>query len=365
MNAPPDLLPGVRSATVDARIRTHYLESGPADGEPVVLVHGNLSTGRFYEHLMPDAPARWRILAPDMRGFGRSEAAPLDATRGLGDWADDLAAFLDALGVDRPAHLVGWSTAGAAITLLARSRPVASLTLLDPVGPHGYGGTFPDGRPCRPDFAGSGGGTANPGFVARLTAGDTSADDPLSPRNVMNSTYWAPGHREPAEREDLLVAEILLSQVGVDGYPGDAEPSPHWPGTAPGTRGILNALSPKYCDWSWLPELDPKPPVLWTHGEADVIVADGSMMEMGTLGAAGYVPGWPGADAFPAQPMVSQIRAVLDRYRAAGGRVETATFPGSGHGPHVDAAAAWSRTFFGFLDSVAGGPAVSGAGPRG
>jgi pimeloyl-ACP methyl ester carboxylesterase len=34
------------------RLRVSYVESGPEDGIPVVLVHGNLSTGRFYEHLM-------------------------------------------------------------------------------------------------------------------------------------------------------------------------------------------------------------------------------------------------------------------------------------------------------------------------
>lgn len=35
------LLPGVRSATVDTdRIRMHYIETGPADGTPVVMVHG-------------------------------------------------------------------------------------------------------------------------------------------------------------------------------------------------------------------------------------------------------------------------------------------------------------------------------------
>ena len=351
-DTPPDLLPGVRSAHVDAGLRMHHLESGPADGVPVVLVHGNLSTGRFYEHLMPTAPPRYRLLAPDMRGFGRTEPAPLDATRGLGDWADDLGAFLDALDVRVPPHLVGWSTAGAAIALVARARPVASLTFLDPVSPHGFGGTFRDGTPCFGDHAGSGAGVANPGFVARLREGDRSGDDALSPRSVMNATYWSPGFRLDPAREDVLVDEILRSALGDDGYPGDATTSEHWPGAAPGTRGILNALSPKYCDWSWLPELDPKPPVLWTHGDADVVVADGSMLELGTLGAAGVVPGWPGEDVFPAQPMVTQIRDVLDRYRAAGGRVETEMLAGSGHGPHVDAADAWSRTFFGFLDST-------------
>ncbi|MFC5138133.1 alpha/beta fold hydrolase [Actinomycetospora rhizophila] len=346
------LLPGVRAGEVDGRIRTHYLESGPSDGEPVVFVHGNLSTGRFFEHLMPGAPERWRLLAPDMRGFGRSEPAPIDATRGLGDWADDLVGFLDALGVDRPAHLVGWSTAGAAIALAARARTVASLTFLDPVSPYGFGGVFRDGSPCWPDVAGSGAGVANPEFVQRLRERDRSADSPLSPRNVMNATYWAAGHREPPDREDILVDEILLTTISDDGYPGDAQASEHWPGAAPGTRGLLNALSPKYCDWSWLPTLNPLPPVLWTHGADDLVVADGSALELGTLGAAGTVPGWPGPDVFPPQPMVAQIRDVLEAYRAAGGRAEIEIFTGSGHGPHVDAAERWSATFFAFLEST-------------
>ena len=34
-----------------SRLRMHYIESGPEDGIPVVMVHGNLSTGRFFETL--------------------------------------------------------------------------------------------------------------------------------------------------------------------------------------------------------------------------------------------------------------------------------------------------------------------------
>ena len=51
------------------------------------------------------------MIAPDMRCFGDSEPAPLDATRGLADWADDMFALVRALGIDEPPHLVGWSTA--------------------------------------------------------------------------------------------------------------------------------------------------------------------------------------------------------------------------------------------------------------
>ena len=44
--------------------------------------------------------------------------------------------------------------------------------------------------------------------------------------------------------------------------------------------------------------------------------------------------------------MVSQIRAVLERYRDAGGRAEIELFEGSGHFPPIDAAERWSATFF-------------------
>ena len=73
---------------------------------------------------------------------------------------------------------------------------------------------------------------------------------------------------------------------------------------------------------------------------------------MGTLGEMGAVPGWPGEEVFASQPMVTQIRTVLERYRAAGGRVEMELFEGSGHGPLIDAAERWGALFFGFLASV-------------
>ena len=58
------------------RLRMHLVESGPEDGEPVVLIHGNLSTGRFYEHLFDRAPGRYRLLAPDMRASGTRSRCP-------------------------------------------------------------------------------------------------------------------------------------------------------------------------------------------------------------------------------------------------------------------------------------------------
>ena len=348
-----NLMPGIRTQMLDTdRLRMRYLESGGSDGIPVVLIHGNLATGRFFEHVMAAAPERYRCIAPDMRGFGDTARVPIDATRGLRDWADDTYSLVRALGITQPVHLVGWSTGGAAIANYAEDRPVASLTFVDPVSPYGFGGVHVDGTPCFPDYSGSGGGTGNADFTQRIADHDTSSDSPFSPRSVMNTSYWAASHRESQEREDMLVEEILKSVTGDDGYPGDATPSEHWPGIAPGTRGILNALSGKYCNWAGIVDIDPKPPVLWTHGTADIVVADGSAWEMGTLGQMGIVPGWPGEDVFPAQQMVTQIRAVLERYRDAGGRVRMEMFEGSGHGPIFDAADRWQTLFFEFLASV-------------
>lgn len=335
------------------RIRLHYIEGGELDGVPVVMVHGNLATGRFFEHVMQAAPTGYKFLAPDMRGFGQTERKPIDATRGLGDWADDTHALVEALGITDPVHLVGWSTGGAAIARYAMDRPdeVRSVTFVDPVSPYGFGGTKDEeGTLCFDDHAGSGGGTGNPEFAERIANGDRSDESPLSPRNVINSSYWTASHREPKEREDLLVDEVLRSLTGVDGYPGDTTTSENWPGIAPGTRGILNALSSKYCNWSGIVAIDPKPPVLWTHGTEDIVVSDNSAWDMGTLGQMEVMPGWPGPDVYPPQPMVAQIRSVLESYADAGGEVQMEMIEGAGHGPHFDHAEEWNELFFGHLE---------------
>lgn len=329
----------------------HLHESGPADGVPVVMIHGNLSTGRFFEQVMAVAPDHVRILAPDMRGFGRTEMRVIDATRGLRDWADDTAALVTALGIEQPVHLAGWSTGGAAIAAYAMDRPdqVASLSFIDPVSPYGFGGVHLDGTPCTDDYAGSGGGTGNPDFVAALQAGDTGTDSEVSPRNVMRATYWSSDFTVDPAWEDILVDEVLLSELGDTGYPGDATPSDNWPGVAPGEVGVLNALSPKYCNWARITNIDPKPPMLWIHGQDDLVVADGSAWDLATLGAAGVVPGWPGEEAFPPQPMVTQIRNILVAYDEAGGEVHMEVLEGSGHGPHIDNLDRFTGTFFSFI----------------
>jgi pimeloyl-ACP methyl ester carboxylesterase len=334
------------------RLRMHCLVRGREGGAPVVLVHGNLSTGLFFDELMDRAPDDLFLVAPDMRGFGATQRAPIDATRGLRDWADDLHALVRALAIPPPLHLIGWSTGGGAIMQYAIDRPddVASLTLIDTVSPYGFGATRgPDGTPVSDDFGGSGAGLANPEFVRRLDGGDDGADSDVSPRSVMRAFYWRPGLAMDPDREDALVAEVLATHVGDAGYPGDATASDNWPGVAPGRSGILNALSGRYLDTSGIVDIPHKPPILWLHGDDDLVVSDQSMFDAGTLGSLGVLPDWPGADVHPPQPMNAQIRAVLDAYAARGGVVVDHEVAESSHGPFIDHPEACAERIYSFI----------------
>lgn len=333
-----DLIAGLSQQHVDTpRLRTAVLSDGKDAGEVVLFVHGNVASSLFWQKSLLALPEGYRGLALDLRGFGASETKPVDATRGLRDFSEDVASLLETLGIER-AHLVGWSMGGGIVTQLLLDRPdlVASLILLAPVSPYGFGGTTDaSGTRIASDDPGTGGGGANPEFVAALLAGDRGADSPNSPRSVMNAFYFADGFR--ADLEESYVDSMLTTVVGDDNYPGDSAVSESWPGFGAGARGVLNTMAPGYHDVSGIVDLETKPPVLWVHGAKDAIVADESMFDLANLGKLGAIPGWPGDEVAPPQPMVAQTRAVLDRYAAAGGRY-TEVVLDCGHSPQVERA---------------------------
>jgi pimeloyl-ACP methyl ester carboxylesterase len=336
-----------KMSTINANgIAQHVEVAGPADGPGVLLVHGNCCSGGFWRPLLRHLPAAWRVVMPDLRGYGESQPAPVDATRGLADFADDLAALLPEVFPDRPVVVVGHSMGGGVAMRLALTAPewVRALVLESPVSPYGFGGTRDlAGTPTTADFAGTGGGTVNPDYVRLLAAGDRGADDPASPRSVLRACYVAdPGTL--GEDEERLLDTVLSTVVGEANYPGDSTVVDGWPGVGPGSRGVLNTMSPKWLDLTGLVDLDPKPPVTWIRGDRDVIVSDTSLFDLAYLGSLGAVPGWPGPDACPPQPMVGQTRALLDRYAAAGGEYRELVFEGTGHSPHIEQPARFAAT---------------------
>jgi pimeloyl-ACP methyl ester carboxylesterase len=304
-----------------------------------MLIHGNAASNTFWEEIMLMLPEGFRGIAPDLRGYGDTEDKLIDATRGAADWVDDLLALMDALKIEK-AHVVGHSMGGAiTFSLIAEaSDRFLSATLVDASSPFGFGGTKGlEGTPCYDDFAGSGGGVVNAEFTKLMAAGDRSSDNPqASPRVVMNSFYWKPPF-VPAREEELL-SSVLTEKVGDTKYPGDFYPSTNWPNVAPGKYGPTNAISPKYVGDTVKKFIaaDPKPHILWIRGDSDMIVSDTSFFDMGYLGKLGYVPGWPGEEVYPAQPMVGQIRHVLEQYTANGGSFEEVVIADAGHTPFVE-----------------------------
>ncbi|PXY32577.1 alpha/beta fold hydrolase [Prauserella muralis] len=347
------LLAGIAARTVPTdRLTVNVLEAPERSGVPVVFVHGNVSSSLFWQRTMLALPPGLRPLAVDLRGFGGTEAAPVDATRGLADFSDDVAATLAALDLE-PAHLVGWSLGGGVVLRLLRDHGerVRTVTLVNPVSPFGFGGTRGvDGALLDPEGAGSGAGAANPEFVRRLREGDRSADEAFSPRTVLNTFYVKPPCTLPDA--DVFVESMLSTVTGEDNYPGDTATSQAWPGIAPGSRGVLNALAPTHFRLADLHTITPKPPILWIRGADDQIVSDTSMFDLAYLGSIGAVPGWPGAETCPPQPMVAQTRAVLERYAAEGGAVDEVVLADTGHSPHIERPDEFLATLAGFLTRV-------------
>ncbi|MFN2587748.1 MAG: alpha/beta fold hydrolase [Actinomycetota bacterium] len=118
------------TVTVDSR-RIDYLDSG-GGGTPVLLVHAFPLHARMWEPQMESLGDRWRLIAPDLMGFGGSDAPEDPAGYTVDAFAGDLKAVLDELGIDRAA-VVGLSLGGyVALAFLRKHRSmVAALVLAD------------------------------------------------------------------------------------------------------------------------------------------------------------------------------------------------------------------------------------------
>jgi pimeloyl-ACP methyl ester carboxylesterase len=87
-------------------------EAGPADGTPVILLHGFPESHRTWARLAPLLADRLRLIMPDLRGFGQSDRPQDVAAYAMDTLVADLFALADACKVDRFA-LVGHDWGGA------------------------------------------------------------------------------------------------------------------------------------------------------------------------------------------------------------------------------------------------------------
>lgn len=119
-------------------LRMHYAAAGPDDGDPVVLVHGWPQHWYVWRRVIPLLADRFRIIAPDMRGFGWTDApATSYAKTELGADIAGLLAELDLTGVRLAGH--DWGGAAAFRAALAAPDRVRSLTVFAIVHPWARG----------------------------------------------------------------------------------------------------------------------------------------------------------------------------------------------------------------------------------
>ena len=116
-------------------MRLAYHVFGPADGRPLLCVHGFLDHGQSFRFLAEQLPS-FRVVAPDVRGHGASDWVGPGGYYHFYDYYDDARALVDALGWSQFA-LLGHSMGGSIATGLAalEADRVEALIVLEGMGP--------------------------------------------------------------------------------------------------------------------------------------------------------------------------------------------------------------------------------------
>ncbi len=115
-------------------VRVHYQEAGDEHAPPIILIHGFISSNLIWSHvLLPLARKGFRVIAPDMPGYGYSEK-PADARYTIAEQASFVTSFMDRLRIKK-AIVAGASYGGAVAATVALDYPdrVAKLILIGAV----------------------------------------------------------------------------------------------------------------------------------------------------------------------------------------------------------------------------------------
>ncbi|HVN51206.1 MAG TPA: alpha/beta hydrolase [Acidimicrobiales bacterium] len=136
----------------------HYLDQG--DGATMILLHGGVvSTNPIwtgvpiaYASYMDVLAEHFRVIAPDTRGCGRTRHNQGPITFDV--LADDVAALIDAIGLERPA-VVGFSEGGVTATVLGVRHPGAAAAIVNDAGFDPFDPQAPTGAMMRQILGGS------------------------------------------------------------------------------------------------------------------------------------------------------------------------------------------------------------------
>ncbi len=99
--------------------------------ETILLLHGNAESGLAWWAWVPKLARHYRVVRPDMRGFGQSSAMPREYPWTLDRLVEDFTLLMDHLGIDQ-FHLVGAKIGGTVARVFAARRPerVKTLTIV-------------------------------------------------------------------------------------------------------------------------------------------------------------------------------------------------------------------------------------------
>ncbi|MFC6011207.1 alpha/beta fold hydrolase [Nocardia lasii] len=173
----------------------HVHRFGPADGPVVLALHGLTGHGNRWETLATEHLPQARIVAPDLRGHGRSTSLPpWDFDTIVADLAQLLRAETDA-----PAVVVGHSFGGAVGVHLARRHPelVRALVLLDPA--IGLDATLME-------------------QIAAANLASPDYTDVAEARSDKQASAWSPDEVDPAVLERELVEHLVPTEGGRVGW---------------------------------------------------------------------------------------------------------------------------------------------------
>ena len=171
----------------------HCEEHG--DGAPLILIHGGLSSSAHWEPVVPELADGFRVITPDSRGHGRSTNPSGELSYAL--IADDIAALIAALGLQRPA-VGGWSDGGqVTLELGARHPGVAGALIVGAAYPDFHAGGLREAHRALlgADEAGSPGSGAARRPARRVRGGDQG---PASRRSRAVAGTGAPDRADVA-----------------------------------------------------------------------------------------------------------------------------------------------------------------------
>ncbi len=111
-------------------LRMHYVTAG--EGPLVVLLHGFPQFWYAWRHQIPALAARFKVVAPDLRGYGETDKPPHVSDYAVATLAEDVSALVKVLGYER-AHVVGhdWGGAVAWVTAMQQPAVVERLAVLN------------------------------------------------------------------------------------------------------------------------------------------------------------------------------------------------------------------------------------------